>query len=184
MSQAFQTISVLLMTRHFSHDIIKQIKQNKKRNIYTLSIVYIFAGQLLLTVFQHSFVYINASHTVKHDFLWSSTFPLQVWCRPFFSAIAGVDHWSLQLISPHVWGITSISTFLQISCRKMCLRWLYNVLTEWADVISSFTSIKKKTKAQTCVWPKLLVSIFQTAVSMSHGTYVLLFFVIFFGHSI
>lgn len=63
MSQAFQTISVLLMTRHFSHDIIKQIKQNKKRNIYTLSIVYIFAGQLLLTVFQHSFVYINASHT-------------------------------------------------------------------------------------------------------------------------
>lgn len=51
------------MTRHFSHDIIKQIKQNKKRNIYTLSIVYIFAGQLLLTVFQHSFVYINASHT-------------------------------------------------------------------------------------------------------------------------
>lgn len=74
----------------------------------------------------------------KHDFLWSSTFPLQVWCRPFFSAIAGVDHWSLQLISPHVWGITSISSFLQISCRKMCLRWLYNVLTEWADVISSF----------------------------------------------
>lgn len=65
MSQAFQTISVLLMTRHFSHDIIKQIKQNKKRNIYTLSIVYIFADQLLLTVFQHSFVYINASHTRK-----------------------------------------------------------------------------------------------------------------------
>lgn len=103
----------------------------------------------------------------KHDFLWSSTFPLQVWCRSFFSAIAGVDHWSLQLISPHVWGITSISSFLQISCRKMCLRWLYNVLTEWADVISSFTSIKKKTKAQTCVWPKLLVSIFQTAVSQN-----------------
>lgn len=165
------------MTRHFSHDIIKQIKQNKKRNIYTLSIVYIFAGQLLLTVFQHSFVYINASHTRKTWF--PVIFNVSSSSRPFFSAIAGVDHWSLQLISPHVWGITSISSFLQISCRKMCLRWLYNVLTEWADIISSFTSIKKKTKAQTCVWPKLLVSIFQTAVSMSHRIYILLFLVIF-----
>lgn len=117
----------------------------------------------------------------KHDFLWSSTFPLQVWCRPFFSAIAGVDHWSLQLISPHVWGITSISTFLQISCRKMCLRWLYNVLTEWADIISSFTSIKKKTKAQTCVWPKLLVSIFQ-CFNVSQNIYCHIFWPQYLNH--
>lgn len=184
MSQAFQTISVLLMTRHFSHDIIKQIKQNRKRNIHTLSIVYIFAGQLLLTVFQHSFVYINASHTRK---TW---FPVifNVSSSSLVSPILFSDRRGRPLKSPinfssRLRNYINIFFFTNI-LQKMCLRWLYNVLTEWADVISSFTSIKKKTKAQTCVWPKLLVSIFQTAVSMSHRIYILLFLVIFFGHSI
>lgn len=146
--------------------------------------MYIFAGQLLLTVFQHSFVYINASHTRK---TW---FPVifNVSSSSLVSPILFSDRRGRPLKSPinfssRLRNYINIFFFTNI-LQKMCLRRLYNVLTEWADVISSFTSIKKKTKAQTCVWPKLLVSIFQTAVSMSHRIYILLFLVIFFGHSI
>lgn len=61
-SQAFQTISVLLMTRHFSHDIIKQIKQNKQKYLHLEYCVYICRSAVINRISAQFCIYKCFSH--------------------------------------------------------------------------------------------------------------------------